>query len=72
MHAYAHRFECQRIVLIYPQTSDTEKKLRVSFRLQNHEVIIQAATINLGLKLSKISELNRLINELKEIFSTCN
>jgi 5-methylcytosine-specific restriction enzyme subunit McrC len=72
MHAYAHRFECQRIVLIYPQTSDTEKKLRVSFRLQNHEVIIQAATINLGLKLSKISERNRLINELKEIFSTCN
>jgi 5-methylcytosine-specific restriction enzyme subunit McrC len=72
MHAYAHRFECARIVLIYPQTSETENKLRVSFRLQNHEVIIQAATIDLRLKLSKAIERNKLINELKEIFYSDN
>lgn len=70
MHAYAHRFEAPRIVLVYPQTSENEKKLRVSFRLQNHEVIIQATTIDLRLRLSKISERNKLINELKEIFSS--
>jgi 5-methylcytosine-specific restriction enzyme subunit McrC len=72
MHAYAHRFECPRIVLIYPQSSENEKKLRVNFRLHNYEVVIQAATIDLGLKLSRVSERNKLISELKEIFCSNN
>jgi 5-methylcytosine-specific restriction enzyme subunit McrC len=72
MHAYAHRYEAPRILLIYPQTSENGQRLRASFRLQNHDVIIQAATIDLRLKLSKMSERNKLIKELNEIFCSDN
>jgi 5-methylcytosine-specific restriction enzyme subunit McrC len=68
MHAYAHRFEAPRIILIYPQTSENDKRLRGVFRLQSRDVIIQAATIDLRLKLSKAAERNKLISELNEIF----
>jgi 5-methylcytosine-specific restriction enzyme subunit McrC len=67
MHAYAHRFDCPQITLIYPQTAEMEENLRVNFRLQQSEVIIKAATIDLRLKLTNRTEREKLINELKEI-----
>jgi 5-methylcytosine-specific restriction enzyme subunit McrC len=75
MHAYAHRYECRRVILIYPQTSEIQNNLRVRFRLQkhddhqNHDVHIDAATIDLRLKLSKPAERKELITELKKIFA---
>lgn len=68
MHAYAHRYECPRVLLIYPQTAEMQNSLRAVFRLQNSNVIIKAATINLRLRLSQKSERKKLITELRNIF----
>ena len=69
MHAYAHRYECPRIVLIYPQTAETRKGLRAHFQLQQSKVIIQAATVNMQRHLIQKSEQRELVAELKGIFS---
>jgi 5-methylcytosine-specific restriction enzyme subunit McrC len=68
MHAYANRYACPRILLIYPQTSEMKNNLRVRFRLQASAVIIQAATLNLHLRICKQTERDKLVAELKEIF----
>ncbi len=69
MHAYAHRYECPRVVLIYPQTAEMQKSLRARFRLQQSPIIIQAATINMQRRLIQKSERRELIAELRGIFS---
>ena len=76
MHAYAHRYNCDRVVLLYPQTRDTTAPLKACFKLEDCEKLIEAASINICVDLASTTGRAELIGELKQLFptetSTCN
>ncbi|HEX6186332.1 MAG TPA: hypothetical protein VFZ44_20750 [Pyrinomonadaceae bacterium] len=66
MHAYARRYSCPRVVLLYPQTSDMTEPLRARFALEGGGHI-EAATLDLRADLSTAAGRDALTNELREI-----
>ena len=72
MHAYAARYECPRVILLYPQTAEHPEPLHHIFRLQTSRAVvpavIEAHTIDLRCDLGKSSERARLIEQFKKIF----
>ncbi|HEX8457625.1 MAG TPA: hypothetical protein VF656_10030 [Pyrinomonadaceae bacterium] len=69
MHAYARRYDCPRVILLYPQTAESPAPLRARFKLHD-ETVITAATLNLGVRLDKpegraafTAELRQLLQE---------
>jgi 5-methylcytosine-specific restriction enzyme subunit McrC len=62
MYAYAHRYHCPRVVLIYPQTAGP---LQADFKLIGHDATISAVTLNLHRDLSQPSNRQALAAELK-------
>jgi 5-methylcytosine-specific restriction enzyme subunit McrC len=67
MHAYAHRYGCPLVVLIYPQTVDMPEPLYRRFALKSGDHSIAAATIDLRAELRSWREQQRLIGELRWI-----
>jgi 5-methylcytosine-specific restriction enzyme subunit McrC len=68
MHAYARRYRCPRVVLLYPQTADTNAPLRARFTLEDERgVTIEAATLDLRADLSTAHGRDRMTGELKKI-----
>lgn len=67
MHAYAHRYECPRIVLLYPQMEGTPEPLREWFPLHSGSKMIEAATIDLRMDMRNKQNRQNLVNELKTI-----
>ncbi len=67
MCAYAQRFRCDRILLLYPQTAGNSVPLRESFRVYDSQIHIQVATINLQVNLSERIQQEELFAELKII-----
>lgn len=72
MYAYARRYDCPRVLLLYPQTSEMAQPLRASFPLQASDKLIEAATINMQVGLSNSQERQALIDELKLILGGSN
>ncbi|MFN8468807.1 MAG: hypothetical protein U0X20_24825 [Caldilineaceae bacterium] len=68
MHAYATRYECPRVILLYPQTAEHPEPLCLTFRLQIGSAVIEARTIDLRCDLGKSSERGKLIQQFKNIF----
>lgn len=66
MYAYARRYECPRILLLYPQTSGMAAPLRVRFDLEGGGTVA-AATLDLGVELGKPEGVGQLIDEVKDI-----
>lgn len=66
MHAYARRYGCPRVILLYPQTADTPDPLRARFTLEGGGRI-DAATLDLRADLSTPAGRDALTNELREI-----
>jgi 5-methylcytosine-specific restriction enzyme subunit McrC len=66
MHAYAHRYECPRVVLLYPQEG-TSEPLRERFPLHSGSKTIEAATVDLRLDMRNKLSRQHLVNELKAI-----
>jgi 5-methylcytosine-specific restriction endonuclease McrBC regulatory subunit McrC len=69
MLAYAHRYACPRILLLYPQTADMPALLQKIFTL-DATTTITAATINLTQNLTTSSGRLALIKELKHLLNT--
>jgi 5-methylcytosine-specific restriction enzyme subunit McrC len=69
MHAYAHRYNCSHIILLYPQTAETLEPLCASFKLADCDKIIRAATVNLQINLARKSDRQLLVNELKGLIT---
>lgn len=69
MHAYAHRYSCSRVVLLYPQTVGASGPVRACFKLEECAHSIEVSSINLCLDLSRRSDRQKLINELRTSFS---
>ncbi|MGI8732798.1 MAG: McrC family protein [Pyrinomonadaceae bacterium] len=67
MHAYAHRYQCPRVVLIYPQTTGTNEPVREYFPLHSGSMRIEAATVDLRLDMRDLRSRQHLVNELKTI-----
>ncbi|MBW4548771.1 MAG: McrC family protein [Symplocastrum torsivum CPER-KK1] len=67
MHAYAHRYQSPRVLLLYPQTADIPQPLQAEFTLEDSEQVIVAATVDLRGDLSKSQERDNLITRLKTI-----
>jgi 5-methylcytosine-specific restriction enzyme subunit McrC len=68
MHAYAHRYACHHIILLYPQAAEAASSLNVSFTLEDCEKVIQAGTVDLRIDMSSKQERQKLICELKALF----
>lgn len=67
MHAYAHRYGCDRVVLVYPQTAGMRDPLRARFAVEGAGVSIVAATVNLQVALGRRSGRGSLTAELRNI-----
>lgn len=68
MHAYAHRYDCPRVVLLYPQMEGTSEPLCERFSLHsNSSKMIEAATVDLRLDLRNKQSQENLVKELKTI-----
>lgn len=66
MYAYARRYECPRVLMLYPQTSEMPAPHRARFVTSKGDNVIEAATIDLRLDLSIDKGRQKLIRELKE------
>lgn len=66
MHAYARRYACPRVLLLYPQTAGMTEALRLRFDLEGGGTV-QASTLDLGVELGKPEGVRQLIEELKTI-----
>jgi 5-methylcytosine-specific restriction enzyme subunit McrC len=67
MYAYARRYDCPRVLLLYPQTAATPHALHARFPLHGTDQIIEASTVNLRFQLSSRQGRQNLIDELKSI-----
>ena len=64
MHAYARRYACPRVLLLYPQTAGMAKPLSLRFELEGGGTV-QAATLDLRVDLGKAEGVRQLVEELK-------
>ncbi len=67
MHAYAHRYDCPRMVLVYPQTAETTSPLHKCFVLEGCSNVIAAATLDLRNDLHQSSNRKQLVDSLSEM-----
>jgi 5-methylcytosine-specific restriction endonuclease McrBC regulatory subunit McrC len=76
MHAYAYRYNCNRVVLLYPQRGQGISPLKVRFKLEDCDKVIEATTVNICIDLTSKVSRGDLIAELKQLFptetSSCN
>ena len=69
MHAYAHRYACSRVVLLYPQTAGATGATRACFKLEGCSHTVEVSTVNLNANLNSKVGRQKLIAELKTSFS---
>jgi 5-methylcytosine-specific restriction enzyme subunit McrC len=67
MHAYAHRYECPRVLLLYPQVVGMVQPLRAGFDVEDTSISIVAATVDLRIDLSRAQGRASLAGELRDI-----
>jgi 5-methylcytosine-specific restriction enzyme subunit McrC len=69
MFAYAHRYECPRVVMLFPQTADMADALLCNFALEHTgEKLVTAATVDIRVDLGQVEGRWQLIARLKEVF----
>src|SRR5262249_16067728 len=69
MHAYAYRYSCRRVILLYPQMSGMSLPLRARFQLEQRDGTIEASTVNLCIDMRRKPERQRLIEELQTLLT---
>jgi 5-methylcytosine-specific restriction enzyme subunit McrC len=72
MYAYARRYCCPRVILLYPQTAEMSQPLQAYFCLNNEVAQILVATLDIRLDLSRPDERKNLIRRLKTILEMNN
>jgi 5-methylcytosine-specific restriction enzyme subunit McrC len=70
MHAYAHRYQCNRVVLIYPQNAESVAPIKACFKLEDCDKVIEVASINICVDLGSKSGRVDLMRELNQLFPT--
>jgi 5-methylcytosine-specific restriction enzyme subunit McrC len=69
MYAYAHRYKCQRVLLVYPQTAEISDPLRVRFNVLESDKIVIAVTVDLRVRLDQAEGEGSLKNELRDVLT---
>jgi len=72
MYAYANRYDCSKVILIYPQTLELSDSHNVCFGIEGTKKEICAVTVNLFKDLSQPEARKSLEAELKKILETAN
>jgi 5-methylcytosine-specific restriction enzyme subunit McrC len=69
MFTYAHRYNCPRVMLIYPQTAGMAQPLWARFALESSDEVkvIKAATVDLRVELWRREKRDKLNQELRSI-----
>jgi 5-methylcytosine-specific restriction enzyme subunit McrC len=67
MHAYAHRYQSPRVLMLYPQTAELAQPLHACFPLQLNDKVIEAATIDIRLDLGNKQHKQKLAASLRTI-----
>jgi len=67
MHAYLYRYNCPRVLLLYPQTAALSEPLHTRFALEDSDKVIMAATVDLRVELGKREGRYNLVKEMREI-----
>jgi 5-methylcytosine-specific restriction enzyme subunit McrC len=67
MHAYARRYNCNRVLLLYPQTVGMIQPLRARFDVEGAVITIVAATVDLRIDISRLQGREFLTEELRDI-----
>jgi 5-methylcytosine-specific restriction enzyme subunit McrC len=67
MHAYARRYDCNRVLLLYPQVVGMIQPLRTRFDVEGAAISIVAATVDLRIDLSRLQGRELLTEELRDI-----
>ncbi len=70
MHAYAHRYNCDRVILLYPNRSSYRDAIHAHFKLAECDKVIEAKSVNIAVDLSSTEGRAALIGELRKIFPT--
>ncbi len=68
MYAYAQRYNCPRVVLIYPQAADMRESVRARFTLASGDKVVEVATVDVQRDLGTQKGRGELVEELKTIF----
>ncbi len=67
MHAYARRYACPRVLLLYPQTAGMTTPLRLRFDLEGGGTV-EAATVDLRVELGHLDGVKQLIDGFRTLF----
>ena len=67
MHAYARRYDCKRVLLLYPQVVGMTQPLKARFDVEETFISIVAATVDLRIDLSRPQGRESLAGELRDI-----
>jgi len=70
MYAYARRYDCPRVLMLYPQTSEMLTSHRARFTTAEGDKIIEAATIDLRLNMSGSEGKRSLMKEIRSIIDS--
>jgi 5-methylcytosine-specific restriction enzyme subunit McrC len=68
MFAYAHRYDCSRVLMLYPQTADMSSAFYRAFALEGtNGKTVAVATVDLRQDLSRVEGRSRLVKRLKAV-----
>jgi 5-methylcytosine-specific restriction enzyme subunit McrC len=71
MFAYAHRYDCPRVVMLYPQSADRGSAFCQEFVLEGTDgTTVIAATVDIGVDLGAKQGLRQVAERLKGLFDT--
>lgn len=67
MYAYAHRYDCPCVLLLYPQTADMDAPHYQALCLEDEKKVVVAATIDLRTQLQRKEEQQKLKDALRTL-----
>lgn len=67
MFAYAHRYDCARVLLLYPQTAEAATPVRRFYQVQRSPVVVEVATVDVRRDFAQREEKVALMDELRAI-----
>jgi len=71
MFAYAHRYDCPRVLILYPQTADMPSALYREFTLEGTDgKTIAVATVDIRVDLGGAEGRKQVVRQLKRILET--
>jgi 5-methylcytosine-specific restriction enzyme subunit McrC len=69
MYAYAHRFHCPHVLLVYPQTADMEAPLRERFVLHDADATVDVCTVDLRPDMARPDARRTMAGRLRDLFT---